>query len=156
MNPSKAVELVLPDLESGDAFARLDAEKRLVACTRRDFGFRWDGPADERARAVERVRTWLAERRKAEGRSSRSARRAAAAGAAALDLAQLKGMDPKEVEKHIQSLLAQSPGLAGLAMGRPPCQACAKRPATVEIVEVAEGRARAVRRLCEPCAAKGA
>lgn len=155
MSPAKAVELVLPDLESGDAFARLDAEKRLLECTRRDFGFRWDGPAEERARAVERVRAWVAERRRSEGRASRSARRAAAAGAAALDLAQLKGMDPKKVEKTIQELLAKSPGLAALAAGRPGCQACMKRPATVEIVEIAQGRAVRVRRLCEPCSAKG-
>ena len=154
MNPVKAVELILPDLESGDAFARLDAEKRLLVCTRRDFGFRWDGPAEERARAVARLRSWLAERRKAAGPASRSARRAAAE-AATLEFAKAKGLDPAQVQKHIEELLSKSPTLAGIAMGRPACQACARRPATVEIVEVADNRARKVRRICEPCAAKG-
>jgi len=156
VSPTKAVEKVLPDLESADAFTRLEAEKSLVSFTRRDFGFRWDGPDEDRAKALARVRAWLAERRKSEAKGSPAARRAAAAAAATLDLAQLKGLTPQQVEKQIQKLLSQSPMLAGIAMGRPACQSCARRPATVEIVEVEEGSARKVRRLCEPCAAKGA
>jgi hypothetical protein len=151
----KAVEKVLPDLESGDAFTRLEAAQRLLEGTMRDFGFRWDGSAEERAAAVARVRTWLADRRKTEGALTDAARKAAAGGKATLDLSQLKGMDPKEVESHLKEILAKTPALAALAMGRAACQACARRPATVEIVVVEERRARRSRRLCEPCAAKG-
>jgi hypothetical protein len=154
VNTSKAVEALLPDLESGDAFARLDAGNRLQECTRRDFGFRWDGTDGERARAVARVRAWLEERRRDEGKGARSRRRAAAE-AAALEFAKAKGLDPAQVQKHIEELLAKAPALAGIALGRPACQACTARPATVEIVEIAAGRAKTVRRLCEPCASKG-
>lgn len=155
MSPTKAVERVLPDLESADAFTRLEAEKSLVSFTRRDFGFRWDGPDEDRAKALGRVRTWLADRKKAEGSRSRAARRAAATGAAALELGHVKGMDQAEAQKQIQELLAHSPVFSAIAAGRPACQACSRRPATVEIVDIAERRARKVRRLCEPCAAKG-
>jgi hypothetical protein len=153
VSPTKAVEKVLPDLESADAFTRLEAEKSLLSFTRRDFGFRWDGPDEDRAKALARVRSWLADRKKTEGSRSRAARRAAATGAAAMELAQLKGLDPAAVQKHIQEFLAHSPVMT--AAGRPACQACSRRPATVEIVDIAESRARKVRRLCEPCAAKG-
>jgi hypothetical protein len=149
---TKAVEELIPLLEAEDAFSRLEAEKRLRDLAQRDFGFRWDGRAEDRTAAVARVREWLDR-----AKQSAKARRAAASllpGAPMLDIGQLKGMSPKDVEKHLQDLLSKSPMLAGLVVGRPPCQACTKRPATVEVVEVRGGRARGVTRLCDPCAAE--
>jgi hypothetical protein len=146
---TKAVEVLLPQLESEDAFSRLEAEKRLRDVAQRDFGFRWDASARERAAAIERVWEWIASTNKSE-RARRSGPNPAAP---MLDLEQLKGMTPQQVEKHLQDLLGKAPFLAGLALGRPTCEACSKRAATAEIVEIKGGKAKGVTRLCDPCAA---
>lgn len=141
------VEGLYPDLESEDAFARLDGERRLRAMLQRDFGYRWDGPPGDRAAAVERLKEWLAAAAKKE-----KERRTPFPGLAAVDLASLKGMSPQEVEKHLQALLGKAQIVA--AARRPRCEDCGKRAATVEIVEVRSRKARGVRRLCDTCAAE--
>jgi hypothetical protein len=147
---TKAVEVLIPQLESEDAFSRLEAEKRLRDVAQRDFGYRWDAQERDRAAALARVRDWIEGTKKAE----KARRSAGAPGAPMLDLEKLKGMSAQEVEKHLQELLGKAPFLAGLTLGRPACEACTKRPATAEIVEIRGGRAKEVARLCDPCAAQ--
>ena len=149
----KDFEELLPLLRSEDAFARLDAEKRLRDLIQRDFGFRWDDPPDARAAALARMQEWMERARKAE-RTLRKAAAAAAGGLAQVNLAELKGMSPEELQKHLQALLSKAGFAEGDSPGRPGCEGCARRPATVEIVVVAGGKAREVTLLCDPCAAE--
>ncbi len=144
----KDIEGLIPGLEAEDAFARLEAEKRLRACLQRDFGFRWDGAPGDRAAAVVRLRSWLAETVKGD-----KGRRGKFPGLAAVDLTSLKGLSPQEVEMHLQELLGKAHIIASVQ--RPRCEECGKRSATVEIVEVRARKARGVTRLCDPCAAAG-
>ena len=148
----KAIEEVLPLLEAEDAFTRLEAEKRLRDLARRDFGYRWDGSDADRAAALARVRAWLQSTLREE--KARRAAAAAAPGLATLDIEKLKGMSPQQMEKHLQALLGKAQVLAGFSAGRPRCEGCGQRPATVEIVEVRSRRAGQVLRLCDPCAAQ--
>ncbi|MCK6480498.1 MAG: hypothetical protein L6R43_10215, partial [Planctomycetes bacterium] len=97
------LERLVGDLEAEDAFARLDAEKRLREEMQTDFGFRWDAPAESRRTAVARLRAHVEEQRKRE-----KARLAGKKGLASLDLQQLKGMTPAQVEKHLQNLLGKA------------------------------------------------
>lgn len=148
---SRDIEGLFPHLESEDAFERLDAEQRLRDLTQRDFGFRWDAGADERASALSRVRAWLLARKK-------SRERAAAvlpAGFSAVDLQKLKGLPQEEVEKHLQALLAKAQLAGVLGLGRPRCEACRRRSATVEVVDLPGGGSPpVVTSLCDPCAVK--
>jgi len=144
----KDLEALLPGLESADAFARLEAERRLRVLLSRDAGYRWDAAPADRAASLDRLRKRLAE----EAKRSR-ARRGGFPGLAAVDLKALQGMSPQEMEGHLQELLGKAQVVAAAGHGRPRCQGCGKRPATVEIVEVRSRRARGVKRLCDPCAA---
>jgi len=145
----RSVEELFPALESGDAFLRLAAEKRLRALLLHDFGFRWDGPPGDRTAALERIKGWLAEAARKE-----KERLKAFPGLAAVDLQSLKGLSPAEVEQHLQELLGKAKAVLSSAAGRPLCEECGKRLATVEIVEVRQSRARGVRRICDPCGEK--
>jgi hypothetical protein len=130
---TRAVRSLLPVLEGEDAFARLEAERRLGELARRDFGYRWDAPDPARALALGRVRAWIREETERAGR---------ARGKGAADL---RAMTPEQVQAHLQALLAGA--------ARPVCAGCGKAPATVEIVRVAGRSGRVQARLCEPCAA---
>ena len=70
----KALDALVAGLESADAFERLDAEKRLRGVARRDFGYRWDDPAESRGQALARLKAWA----EAEAKERREARKAAA------------------------------------------------------------------------------
>ena len=140
------IEGIVRGLQSGDAFERLEAEGRLRALARRDFGFRWDGPEEERAEALARLRDWVRERE----RERREARRTAA-GAAALELAKLQGLSPEEAQAKLQALLSKPHGLAALGLGIVPCKDCGEHPATSELVDLERGRAPTVVALCETC-----
>jgi hypothetical protein len=145
---TRAVEELIPELESEDAFARLEAEKRLRDLAQRDFGYRWDSTERDRTAALARIRDWIA----ATDKAGKAGKAGPGAAAPMLDLEQLKGMTPQQVEKHLQELLGKAPFLAGLALGRPSCEACAQKPATAEIVEIKGGKAKGVARLCDACA----
>jgi len=146
-------EQLVTGLEAEDAFSRLEAEKRLRDLLLKDFGYRWDGSAESRKEAVARLRAHDEEERKRE-RARRAASPAPGPGLTAVDLSQLKGMTPQQVEKHLQQLLGKAGLLGGFQVSRPRCQGCQQRPSTVEIVEVNGRTARAVTRLCDPCAAQ--
>ncbi len=149
----RELEELVPLLEAEDAFTRLDAEKRLRDLARRDFGFRWGDPPEARASAITRLKEWMERARRAERTLRKAAAAAAAGGLAQVNLAELKGLSPQDLEKHLQVLLSKAQFVPG--SGRPRCEACAERPATVEIVEVSGGRkARAVTLLCDACAAE--
>jgi hypothetical protein len=130
---TRAVRSLLPVLEGEDAFARLEAERRLGELARRDFGYRWDAPDPSRALALGRVRAWIREETERAGRV-----RGPAGG-------DVRKMTPGQLQEHLQALLAGAV--------RPACSGCAKAPATVEIVRVAGRSGRVQARLCEPCAA---
>jgi hypothetical protein len=140
---------LLEGLRSEDAFERREAEERLRAVARRDFGFRWDSPAEERQAALERLRAWVLR----EASARREARKTAA-GAAALELAKLQGLSPEEAQAKLDALLSKGPALAEAALGLPTCLECSERPATVEVVDLRDGRSCASVRLCEPCLAR--
>jgi hypothetical protein len=146
----KDLEDLVPALEAEDAFVRLEAERRLRDILQLDFGYRWDGAPEARAAAITRLKAW-----EESGRKQEKARRQAGAGLAAVNLDDLKGMTPEQVEQHLQKLLSKASMVAGLGLGRRKCEGCAKRHATVEIVEVMGGKARRVRRLCDECATGG-
>jgi hypothetical protein len=147
----KDLDELLPRLQSGDAFERLEAEGRLRDLAERDFGVRWDDPPEARTAALARLRAWLEARQRA-GMPRR--RGAGAVGPIPGDLAQLQGMTPKEVEEHLQKVLSDAQAVAGVTLGRPRCEDCRRRPSTVSVVEVRGRRARALVRLCEACAVK--
>ena len=145
----KELEELIARLESEDAFDRLEAEARLRQVAHRDFGFRWDAPAEARGEAVSRLRTWIEEKRK---RKEAARRKATQAGFQAVNLEDLKSLPPEDVEKHLQQLLAKAQVLGGFALTRPRCEECRRRPASVEVVDILPGAGAAVTRLCDACA----
>ncbi len=140
----RALRKILAKLESPDAFERLDAEQSLRHLTQRDFGFRWDDPEEDRSSALDRIRDW------AEARNKPAVD--PAGDPATLDLEQLKKMSPQQMEEHLQALLAKAKFVGGFQLGRPRCEDCRKRPATVHVVECSGRTATATSQLCDPCA----
>ena len=153
----KRVAALVDQLESEDAFERRQAIEALAVFTQQRLDFRWTASPEERAAAVERWRKWLKrERRRRQGKDVQATIQILSGGAisqAALEKA-LEHLPPKQKQALIAQVLAkvtqgsmQSPG------AHPPCEVCAKRPATVKITTRAPDGQYVQQALCEVCAA---
>ena len=153
----RLIQELIDALESEDAFERRQAIESLALITLQRLDFRWTGSEPDRARAVERWRRWLnRERKRRKGRQVQATIQILSGGSIdkqALEQA-LKGLPPKQKQALIAQVLAKvTQGAAQGAGGHAPCDACAKRPATVKITSREADGSYGQRSLCEICAA---
>ncbi|MEN8151354.1 MAG: hypothetical protein ABFS86_16175 [Planctomycetota bacterium] len=139
---------LIEDLESEDAFARLDAIERLEGITRRTFGFRFNDPAPMRDGAVRRWREWV-EGIENDRRQDEQLMTAVQLSGGAFDLGALKKaiqeIPTDKIQGYLNALILKMKGQPSR------CEACHVRPGTVKVTEIQAGGPQTVH-LCDSCA----
>jgi len=139
---------LIEDLESEDAFARLDAIEKLEGITRRTFGFRFNDPAPMRSDAVRRWREWV-EGIEKNRQQDEQLQTAVQLSGGAFDIGALKKAIQEIPTDKIQGYLN---ALIFKMKGQPTrCEACHVRPGTVKVTEIQDGSPLTVH-LCDSCA----
>ena len=142
------LEPLIEDLESEDAFQRLDAIEKLEDLTRRTFGFRFNDTPNQRAAAVQRWKDWVEELTQDRERDEKL-KVAVQLSGGAIDLGALKKaiqeIPADKIQGYLNALIMK------MKTQQARCEACQVRPATVRVTEVEGGSHRTVH-LCDTCA----
>jgi hypothetical protein len=146
----KKVEKLISELESEDSFARLGAIEGLEQLTRQTFGFRFNGPPEERQAAVDRWKAWWKEqKREKERRQQLQAAVQLSGGVLDVDTLKkaIKEIPAEKIQGYLNALILK------MKAQEFRCESCGAHPATVSVTEIAGGKVR-TRRFCDRCAAE--
>jgi hypothetical protein len=150
----RKIRHLIDELESDDAFERLRAIESLALLTQQRLDYAWRDSPEDRSRAVRRWRRWFD--REVRRRKQETTIQILSSGAAGPEILQklVESLAPAQKKAFLaQMMLAKAAAKGHALAGHPPCDRCAKRPATVEVTRLVQDGSYVHESLCEVCAA---